>query len=139
MSRLTQSEGDRQLLRRTGQIFAVCLVVSLVVNGLVVAGKWHDMWALLRPAPAAITAAASAEEAEEEQLAEQLYSEHRLWLQQRERVEAAVRLAEQQRQQTLAEQLQQLQTEQLAHSATAELTQPAVAVTVVEPVPLVQR
>jgi len=130
MSRLTQTEEDRQLLRRAGQIVAVCLVVSLVVNGLILAGKWDDMWSWLLPSSAvnAVDGEMSAEELEDEEMAEQLYTEHQRWVQQREHDEAVARLLEEEKQRAVAEELAALEAQQAALHAAAETANAAAVV-----------
>ena len=122
VSRLTRTEEDRQLLRRTSQLVAVFLVVSLVVNGLIIAGKWDEIWSWLLPSRAVDESDVSAEEEEDGRLAEQLYTDHQRWAQQREQEELVAQLLEEQRQQALADELHALEMKQAALNASAQTT-----------------
>ena len=140
MSRLTHTEEDRQILRRTSQLVAVLLVVSLVVNGLIIAGKWDDMWKWLLPSSAvdAGGSVATVEEDEDERLADELYTEHRRWAQQRDHDEMVARQLEEQKQQALADELHALEAEQATQQATAEASKETAATPPSEPVVPIQ-
>ena len=93
---MTQTQHDRDLLRRALQISGVLMAITLLANGLRLTGTWDELMAWMQPdEPDQPERAVDAEDEEDELLAEQLYRKHQRWAEQQERDQAFARLLEQ--------------------------------------------
>ena len=111
------------------------MAITLLVNGLVLSGKWDELWDWLQPppSPSAVEPAVTAQEVEDdedEQLAEQLFAEHQRWLERQEHDAIVARQLEEEKQRVLGhltpDELSAMQAELAAQFTGGQATKEAV-------------